>query len=277
VDAAVAIYADPPPEVPKLAWDDERPRFRPLEYVVTGVVGAGAFAEYMWVPPQSEPHWIGGILFDNAVRGAFRLHSPNAERAAFTASDVVDIATITIVMGVDSFAVPLLRRSPDVAFQVTLMDLESYALSSVATFTLYDTVGRARPDYVDCQHNPALAFCGLSPTASFPSGHTAEGFTAAGSSCANHLYVPLYGSRIFDVFACSRDLLLASTDGILRIMADRHWATDVLTGAALGFAFGYVPPVLLHYRAHRSRPPSFTIAPMVGPGHMGAWIGGSFM
>jgi membrane-associated phospholipid phosphatase len=282
---AVGAAADPtsasaPPasDDSKLVWEDDRPKFRLWEYISTGVVGAGAFADYLWVAPQSEPHWVGGILFDNAVRSALRLHSSSAENSAFAASDAVDVTMVAIVLGVDSFGVPLLRKSPQVSLQLTLMDLESYAFGSIVTFTLYDTVGRARPDYLDCQKNPGLEGCNLSPTASFPSGHTAEGFISAGLSCANHLYVPIYGSRLLDVLACARDLLLASTDGALRVMADRHWATDVLTGAALGFAFGYVPPTLLHYRASKNPPnTSFRFVPMLGGGRGGLAVVGSFM
>jgi membrane-associated phospholipid phosphatase len=35
---------------------------------------------------------------------------------------------------------------------------------------------------------------------------------------------------------------------VTRIMADRHYATDGLVGAAIGFASGYGVPWLLHYR-----------------------------
>jgi hypothetical protein len=34
-----------------------------------------------------------------------------------------------------------------------------------------------------------------------------------------------------------------------RIMSDRHWASDTLFGAAVGFGTGYGLPWFLHYRA----------------------------
>jgi membrane-associated phospholipid phosphatase len=145
------------------------------------------------------------------------------------------------------------------------MDFESYALGSIAAISLYDAVGRTRPSYVDCQRDPSIGDCTTSPTASFPSGHTAEAFIAAGLSCANHEFVPIYGNRAMDWLACARDLTLATADGVLRIMGDRHYATDVLAGGAIGFAFGYGLPVFLHYASPwRSRATAFALAPMTG-------------
>jgi membrane-associated phospholipid phosphatase len=172
--------------------------------------------------------------------------------------------------------VPLFRGSPDVALQVTLMGLESYSLSSILSITLYDTVGRTRPSYADCQKNPAFsADCNLAANDSFPSGHTNEAFTAAGLSCANHAHVPIYGSRLLDTLACVRDVTLATGEGVLRIMGDRHYATDVLTGAAIGFGFGFGVPTLLHYRSGGAAD-TLSISPLVGAGHMGLLASGRF-
>lgn len=231
---------------------------------------------YFLLPPQPRPHWVGGILFDDAVRNALRVRSPSALKTVWALSDAVDIALVVIVYGVDSLAVPILRGSPDVALQLGLMGAEAYAVSSVVTIALYDTVGRARPSYEDCQRDPSFVGCQTSPTASFPSGHTNEAFTAAGLSCANHQFLPLYGARIWDDLACARDLVLATSDGLLRIIGDRHWATDVLTGSAIGFAFGYGMPVLLHYTApKKSWLGKWTVSPLVGR-QPGLAIAGSF-
>jgi membrane-associated phospholipid phosphatase len=32
-----------------------------------------------------------------------------------------------------------------------------------------------------------------------------------------------------------------------RLLADRHYATDVIVGMGMGFGLGYAVPVLLHY------------------------------
>jgi membrane-associated phospholipid phosphatase len=273
----------PPPSSPpsKLHWDEDRPRFRPVEYVVTGVVGPAAIVEYTLLRAQGTPHWTAGNAFDDGIRDALRLRSSSALAVAWSAADIVGVSVTVLAVGVDSFLVPMFRGSPDVAVQLTLMSLESYALSSILSITLYDTVGRARPSYSDCQKNPsANADCSISPTASFPSGHTNEAFTAAGLSCAHHANVPIYGSRLADTLACVRDLTLATSDGVLRIMGDRHYTTDVLTGAAIGFGFGFGLPTLLHYRtgagADRSALGRLSVSPMLGAGTMGLVAAGPF-
>lgn len=261
----------------RLAWDESRPRFRPAEYVATGVVGIAAMAEYTWLPAQRQPHWVGGILFDDAVRNALRVRSPAALTTVWALADATGVTETVVVVGVDSALVPLLRGSFDTAWQLTWMDFESYAYGSVVTFSLYDSVGRARPSYADCQRDPSGPGCRISPTASFPSGHTAEAFISAGLSCVHHAYVPVYGNATLDALACARDVGLATADGVLRIMGDRHYTTDVIAGAALGFSFGYGLPWLLHY-AHRRSPqvPSVTVAPMIEQQGLGLVATGAF-
>ena len=261
----------------KLHWDESWPRFRTSEYVLTAVAGPTAIAMYWFLPDQSTPHWVGGILFDDDVRNALRLHSPQDLRTVRVLADAVDVTLVVTVVGIDSFALPLLRGSTDVAWQLTVMNAEAFSLSSILTFSLYDTVGRARPSYEDCQHDGTVdAQCTSSPTASFPSGHVNEAFTAAGLSCAHHAFVPLYGSRFWDGLACARDLTLATTDGVLRIMGDRHYLTDVLAGGAIGFTFGFGVPTLLHYTAGSRRPlTALSFAPMPAP-RLGIVASGEF-
>jgi len=82
---------------------------------------------------------------------------------------------------------------------------------------------------------------------------------------------------LWDRLACARDVFLATADGILRIVGDRHYATDVLTGAAIGFSFGYGMPTLLHYGVSRApSSASWTVSPMVGP-RAGLMLVGSFL
>jgi membrane-associated phospholipid phosphatase len=151
-------------------------------------------------------------------------------------------------------------------------------VNSVVTIGLYDSVGRARPSYEDCQKDPRFVGCTTSPTASFPSGHTAEAFAAAGMSCANHLYVPIYYYRSLDVLACVRDVTLATTESLLRVIGDRHYMTDVLAGATIGFSIGYFLPTLLHYRARgKAMALSWTVSPIVSHRSSGLLLVGSFL
>jgi membrane-associated phospholipid phosphatase len=65
--------------------------------------------------------------------------------------------------------------------------------------------------------------------------------------CAHHHYLPLWGSPLADASACA----LAATGAVVtagsRLMADRHYASDVIVGMGIGMGIGYAVPVLLHY------------------------------
>jgi membrane-associated phospholipid phosphatase len=246
------------------------PLFRPWEYVATGVVGVTAIGAYFLAKPQTNVHWEGGILFDNAVRSALMLHSQNARTAARTASNFTAVGAEVITIGVDSVVVPLARGQLTMAEQLVLMDAESYAFSSLLTTTTYDLAGRARPSYADCQKNPNFdILCNSAPTASFWSGHTAEAFTAAGLSCAHHAYAHVYGDPTADALGCAGMIFVGAATGTLRLMGDRHWATDVATAAIVGFGFGYGMPTVLHYAwpwggRRASAQVSAALAPMSG-------------
>ncbi|HEX4477147.1 MAG TPA: phosphatase PAP2 family protein [Polyangiaceae bacterium] len=240
-------------EPPKLYWQWRKSP--PLEYVATGLVGVGALGVFFLLKPQATPHWNSGILFDNAVRKTFRLHSPSGRDAARTFSNVTAITTLVLAVGVDSVLLPLVKKSPNVIEELLLIDAEALALNSLATTITFDEVGRARPSYDDCKRNRNVdPLCNSGNTASFFSGHESQAFTAAGLSCAHHQYLKFYGGGAPDTLSCIGNLTVAAGTGALRILGDRHYATDVLTGALVGFGFGYGMPVLLHYsfRAERA-------------------------
>jgi len=254
----------------ELHWHDEWPRFRTAEYIATPIAGAASFAVFYALKAPSEPHWTGGILFDDAVRDALHVHSESTLEFARKASDLTGLAAIVWAVGVDSVIVPVARGSTDVAWQMVLMDAESYAFSSLITTTAFKTVGRARPSYEDCIKDPSVdSLCRSAPTSSFPSGHANQAFTAAGLSCAHHLHLHVYGNQLADVLACAGTTALATATSTFRIMADRHYLTDVLTGGGIGFGLGYGLPTLLHYAAGDRRGDSarVTLAPFaMGPG-----------
>jgi membrane-associated phospholipid phosphatase len=231
-----------------LAWNPAWPKFRPVEYAITGVAGIASFGIYLGVYNASEPRWAGGILLDDAIRHAVRLDTRKKLGTARFTSDVSALTTATWAVAIDSFAVPLLRGKPDVAAQLTLMDAEAYALSTLITNSMFKAIGRARPSYDDCVNDPYFdSLCHINETASFPSGHANFSFTAAGLSCAHHLHLALYGNRTADVMACSGTIALAALTGSLRVVGDRHYASDILVGALIGFGIGYGVPTLLHY------------------------------
>ena len=66
-------------------------------------------------------------------------------------------------------------------------------------------------------------------------------------ACVHHRQLDLYGDETSDAIACAVPLGLAAGVALLRIVADQHYATDVLVGAAVGALSGLGLGLLLHY------------------------------
>lgn len=82
---------------------------------------------------------------------------------------------------------------------------------------------------------------------SFFSGHTTMSFAAAAITCSNHARFDLFGDPTADGITCGAVLANATAVGMLRIVALKHYVTDVASGAAIGTLSGLGVPWLLHY------------------------------
>ena len=230
-------------------WNPHWPRFRPSEYALTaGLAFIVAEAVFLYPPPQA--NWEGGILFDDAARNALVLGSSHARNQAATISDNIYYALATYPLIVDTAIVTWgIHGASDVAFQMMLINFESYALTGALALSA-EKLGRVRPMAEDCARDPGYAAnCTSGPNlnASFLSGHTTIAYAGAGLICAHHTHLPLYGSKVADALACATGLAAATTAGVLRVMSDNHYASDVLLGAGVGLFGGYVWPMLWHY------------------------------
>jgi membrane-associated phospholipid phosphatase len=91
----------------------------------------------------------------------------------------------------------------------------------------------------------------------------------------HHDFVNLFGDEVTDGLACGGALALAVSTGLFRIMSDRHWVTDVMTGALVGTLAGTLLPYLLHFRGGAIAPlrgqtaPPLAFAPMIGEDTIG--------
>jgi len=100
---------------------------------------------------------------------------------------------------------------------------ESIIINGVATGILKFTFGRARP-YMELgnSHFEILNF--NDDYMSFPSGHTSMAFAIA----------TILAYRSKNTLASIGYYLLASSTGMARIYFDKHWLSDVLSGATIG-------------------------------------------
>lgn len=241
-------------------WSEDWPRVRLAEggAIIALTVGSVAINA---APYADHAHWSKPILFDEAARSLFKSNDAATQRFAGDLSDNIYHGMVLAPYIIDNFIVALgVHQNADVALQMTLIDMQSLGLSGVISLGAEHSVGRARPYVQDCAPGPNGAdkvgfnHCdGVGDFQSFYSGHAAATFTMAGLTCIHHRHMPLYGGGFADAMACATMVALATTTGILRMVADRHWASDVLTGTAIGIINGYVLPAWLHYGFGDSR------------------------
>jgi len=75
---------------------------------------------------------------------------------------------------------------------------------------------------------------------SFFSGHEAISASAATLICLQHLELGLFENKGWDATACGVGIAVGVSDGLLRIMADRHYASDVIVGAGVGVGSAFL-------------------------------------
>ena len=127
----------------------------------------------------------------------------------------------------------------------TLLATQAYISSAIIFESMKFLSGRQRPNYYDPKtkendptwHGPLYQFKkrtdGTKPPTSsytsFPSGHTAVAFAAA------TVYAMEYHDRpLIPILSYSAATLI----GLSRITENKHWASDVFVGAALGYLCG---------------------------------------
>lgn len=256
---------DSPPQAPttppvakpsrhRLQWPGRE--LHAIDYLLTGGVFAAAIIVENTTRPVREARWTGGILFDDAAQ---KLILGKSREARTQAQDLSAYFTILpqIAAVVDGSAVPLLldKFNWRVAWKMSLINVQAISLTGLLSRSGHRTVGRERPDVALCEKDELFSErCGSGNNSSFPSGHSSTAFVGAGLVCAHHLSLPLYGHPALDVSACALSLGLASTSGVLRIKTGRHYASDVLAGALIGFGAGFVIPRYAYYRKRKSEP-----------------------
>jgi membrane-associated phospholipid phosphatase len=125
------------------------------------------------------------------------------------------------------------------AAEDNLVIVEAAITSVMLVLGVKYATARQRP-YV--RELPAGTATGGDDNLSFPGGHTALAFSLA---TASGMVATLRGYR-HAPYVWAAGLALAAFTGYLRMAADKHYLTDVLTGAAIGSAVGWSVPYLHH-------------------------------
>jgi membrane-associated phospholipid phosphatase len=191
----------------------------------------------------------GGWWFDEDVRDALLPESYEAQLLARNLSDVL----LTLGVSYAFIGDPLvnatwLRKSPDTGRQLGLMNLEVLAITLGIQQVAANAISRERPygrtcgtefldeRTIDCE--------GDDLNRSHFSGHTATTFAVASVTCMHHTHLPLSGEAAW--IPCTVGYASATATAVLRVVGDKHYATDVIAGALAGSLIGLAVP-FFHY------------------------------
>ncbi|MBX3228916.1 MAG: phosphatase PAP2 family protein [Labilithrix sp.] len=229
-----------------LKW--KRRRFSGVDYAIL-FTGAGLTLAAAIVQPIGENE-TGPIYFDRRVAKALRAPTLQTRYVFRDASDVGLSLAATWPFFIDALITAWwYRGSRDVAEQMSLLGLETLAVSGAIQGVTNVLVSRERPYGQTCGAGlpgDALDCTGSTHYRSFFSGHSAFSFTSASLICFNHLELELLG-KPWDQISCGAAYAVAGATATFRVVANVHYPTDVLTGALLGTAIGWGVP-LLHFR-----------------------------
>jgi membrane-associated phospholipid phosphatase len=151
------------------------------------------------------------------------------------ADNYLQYAPIAIVYGLNAARV---AGKTDLANRTAIL-VKSELFMATLAFTIKKLTAEPRPDTGQ-------------PT-SFPSGHTAQAFAAATFMAKE------YGHR--SVWYSIGAYSLASGIGIMRVMNNRHWISDVLAGAGIGILSTNIAYLTHQYRWGKKKRPSTLLLP----------------
>jgi membrane-associated phospholipid phosphatase len=160
------------------------------------------------------------------------------------------------------------RTTTDIAWHTT----ESIFIASATSTVIRGVLGRSRPfvtaDSDAYDYKPGKGFGELRYRA-YPSIHAASAFAAAASLTAETAQHSRRAAWVVGPLAYS----LAALPGLARMYEDKHWASDVLMGAALGAVSGWATVRYHHHRPGNKLDRTFIGAmPIVADREMGmAW------
>lgn len=245
-----------------LQWNPHFSRFSTAQYGMTLALAGGLFASNTMLRESSSAAWRDELLLDHEARSLLSASSARGQRDASEVSDYLALGLVIYPFAIDTALVAGVGyQSYDVAFQMAMIGAQAVLTAKLVSRLTKVFVGRARPGTEQCVTGDE-AGCG-SYNESFVSGHTTTAFVGAGLICAQHQNIALYGDGPYGAIACGAALATASAVGTLRMVADRHHLTDVLSGAVVGLGAGWLMPNLLNYNFGADRGQGGQIAPFV--------------
>ena len=210
---------------------------RAAHAVLTGSAGL-IWLQSEWAKPVLAPQscgWCSTNALDNTVRNHLRWNHP---AFADTASNIVAFGGLAVpaVVLVAHLATP---GVPPSGIDKPLLVLEATLLAMDVNQTVKYLVGRERPDARSLRLSDPAYARDPDGNLSFFSGHT----TAAAALATSSVHVLSNGrASLFSYLGAGAGA--AALAGDLRIAADKHYFTDVVSGALFGATTGWLVPEL---------------------------------
>lgn len=193
-----------------------------------------------------EPRWSSVGPLDLNITEALVLGPAGRSRAA-TVSDIMLISSVLATYLDAALWRQNDRSNSRTAYRLIMLDSMVFSMNTALVALIKGTVQRQRPAGRFCESDPEFGGCQDSAiNRSFFSGHASTTFTAASLMCAHQ---HLRGQSPLGRFQCITGLGVATTTSMLRLVAAKHYMSDVLVGAVVGFLIGYIFPVYIFPRA----------------------------
>jgi membrane-associated phospholipid phosphatase len=266
-----AVQAADVPRVNALAFDWTR------EALVTGVSGALWITSEALLKKELAPktcRWCDrGPAGEDTLNAVDRwgrsiaANTAEGRRQAARLSDIMGFGVVPLGTLGGQYALFAGSGAPPRYYaQDATIIMETAALAALTNQVVKFAVGRERPFvHVLPEEEKARTERPSDNNLSFYSGHTSLAFslvTAAGTVSELRGY-----RNSWLIWAVG--LPAAATTGVLRMVADKHYLTDVLVGAAAGSLFGVGVPLLLH---GREQPQQLQAAELRVSGGVGGFV-----
>lgn len=163
--------------------------------------------------------------FDDAIRFSFYGKSPKEEYSP-TQKAFATLSDFGLLSLLAPYGTSLLRNELTEAEGVQL--LRTLTLTYLLTNSLKFTIRRPRPKLHSFPNSEAAR----DDIASFPSGHGSLSFSLA--------YLSQKMPHIRQQWPTWAAYLIASSVSVLRVAGEKHFASDVIFGAGLGYLSGYL-------------------------------------
>jgi membrane-associated phospholipid phosphatase len=212
--------------------------------VESGIAGGAAIVPWLGFDTPTRCNWCQPSSFDVNARDFLKADDP---RAIGFISHGVSLGAVPVLALVGSALPAQADHHWEHAAQDAWIMGNVFLVTTAIGNTVKKTVARQRPAFhfhvgnkTEARDYPSQEFL------SFFSLDTAWAFSIAASG-ATLAYLRHYDSA---PWLLGGGAILATTAGAMRISADMHWATDVMTGALVGTAVGVGLPLLLHSSAN---------------------------